>query len=213
MQAPDITLFQAESNQVASSSNNVMLVPNMRVLDRSTTDWDENSYVRAFSDAGHQVLKTGKGVRILIHETFGKDAELAEKIRIALNLEKTCIFTSEDPSVLKTEISNSCFLFGSRFHSLAGALSTATPVVSIGWAHKYAQLLADFGVEQFDIKSQSDAERIPSLIAHLLQDGNRSKVVADLIARKKALAAQNDAMWNEVIKTLQDVESRGGREG
>ena len=209
LQAPDITLFQNETEHHQSATVNsglansdVIFVPNIHVLDRGSTDWDENSYLRTFSEVGQQVLKAGKGLQIVVHETFGKDAELAEKIRAELQLDESSIFTSEDPSELKAKISSSCFLFGSRFHSLAAALSTATPVVSIGWAHKYGQLLSDFGVEQFDIKSKLDSGRIPQLIQQLLQSENHTEIVKLLKSKKQTLVDQNQSMWDDVIKTL-----------
>lgn len=38
-------------------------------------------------------------------------------------------------------------MLGSRFHALIAALSSGVPSVAIGWAHKYPELLGEFGME------------------------------------------------------------------
>lgn len=39
-------------------------------------------------------------------------------------------------------------MLGSRFHALIAALSSGVPAVAIGWAHKYPELLGEFGMER-----------------------------------------------------------------
>ena len=197
--APDITLFQSEAlNQNSPDrSNTVVLVPNMRVLDMGT-DWKEATYLAAMIDVGNRALANQYNVEIMIHETLGQDASLAEKIREGLGLSSSSIFANEDPKKLKEKISQSAFLVGSRFHSLAGALSTLTPTISIGWAHKYGQLLSDFGVGDFDIPSAADAHKIPSLIDSLLDDTQRKSITDRINDHKIKLTETNEAMWDRV---------------
>ncbi len=208
--APDITLFQPDAHPGGgpagsdddSSTRKVLLVPNMRVLDMGTA-WDEAKYLEMFKGAGRQAINAGYQVQILIHETFGKDAMLARNIARDLSLPESCIFGHSDPKVLKQEIAKGAFLLGSRFHSLASALSTGTPSIAIGWAHKYGELLKDFGVAEFDIPSVDDSERIPSLVSQLLQDTQRKQIVSRLQQSKISLAKTNAEMWHEIFNLLE----------
>jgi polysaccharide pyruvyl transferase WcaK-like protein len=42
-------------------------------------------------------------------------------------------------------------LVGSRFHALISAICKRTPVVTIGWSHKYEEVLAEFGISDYVI--------------------------------------------------------------
>ena len=53
--------------------------------------------------------------------------------------------TAED---LKAMIGACDLMLGSRFHALIAALSSGVPSVAIGWAHKYPELLGEFGMER-----------------------------------------------------------------
>ena len=199
-QAPDITLFQKGAD-TRDRGNDVMLVPNIRVLDKGT-DWDEKKYVEMFHSVGTMAKKAGYGIQILIHETFGQDAAIADKIRSSLNLPASSIFADPSPTKLKKKIASGAFLVGSRFHSLAGALSTATPVIAVGWAHKYKELLSDFGVGRFDVSSAAVSDSIPGLVNELLDSEKRDAIIGDLKQAKDRLTGINSAMWNDVFDLL-----------
>jgi colanic acid/amylovoran biosynthesis protein len=59
----------------------------------------------------------------------------------------------------------------SRFHAMVGALSLAVPVVVLGWSHKYAEVMARFGLEDkvTDYKALSREqlrEAVEDTVAH-----------------------------------------------
>jgi colanic acid/amylovoran biosynthesis protein len=54
-------------------------------------------------------------------------------------------------ATLKAMIGQCDLVVGSRFHSLVAALSQGVPSVALGWAHKYVELLGDFGQEDLVI--------------------------------------------------------------
>jgi colanic acid/amylovoran biosynthesis protein len=201
--SPDITLFQKNLGVESSpdQKQEVIIVPNMRMLDMDTP-WEETQYVSTLSAIGRQAIEHGHVVTVVIHEAQGKDFYLAQQICHQLSLPESRIFTNPDPKLLKAKIAEGIFLAGSRFHSLAAALSTHTPVIAIGWAHKYGQLLNDFGVESFDIKSPADAKRIPLLVDALLDNSERSNLVNTLKEHHEDLAIKNKKMWDEVVTLI-----------
>lgn len=68
-------------------------------------------------------------------------------------------------------------LVTSRFHGMISALSLTVPVMVIGWSHKYAEVLAEFGLEDFAVDFND-----PTL--------DMQAMINDLVARKDAVQAQ-----------------------
>lgn len=56
-----------------------------------------------------------------------------------------------DPRVLRAVIGGGRLLIASRFHAMISGLATRTPTVVVGWSHKYHEVLAEFGLEDFVI--------------------------------------------------------------
>jgi colanic acid/amylovoran biosynthesis protein len=69
----------------------------------------------------------------------------------------------------------------SRFHAMVGALSLAVPVVVLGWSHKYAEVMARFGLEDkvTDYKALS-REQLRSAVEDTVE--NRDEVAAAIRA-------------------------------
>ena len=63
----------------------------------------------------------------------------------------TVINESLDPRCLRELISEGDILITSRFHAMISALATSTPVLVVGWSHKYAEVLDQFDVAEFAI--------------------------------------------------------------
>lgn len=54
-----------------------------------------------------------------------------------------------DPLLLRAIIGNARLFVGSRFHSVVGALAMGVPSLTIGWSHKYREMAALLGIEQY----------------------------------------------------------------
>jgi len=66
-----------------------------------------------------------------------------------------------------------CDVFvASRFHAMISALAQATPVVVIGWSHKYGEVMADFGVEEF---ATALADATPAKVGALVDRATRER--------------------------------------
>lgn len=50
------------------------------------------------------------------------------------------------PAELRALIARSQALVTSRFHAMISALATSTPLLVVGWSHKYEEVLDDFGL-------------------------------------------------------------------
>lgn len=208
--APDITLFKKPAHQNVQppvfdsnkSQEFAALIPNIRVLDRSMTNWTRPAYVDCLKKVAQQTIESGKNVAILVHETGGADEELAMEIEQSLESKQVRTISSDSPLELKQIIGQARYTVGSRYHSLAASLSMGVPAIAIGWAHKYSELLADFGIPEFDVDSPESSQLIPGRIEQLLNDEYQSQIRQTLAERLRELEVANKNMWEQVEHLL-----------
>ncbi|RMG73302.1 MAG: hypothetical protein D6711_11095 [Chloroflexi bacterium] len=79
-------------------------------------------------------------------------------------------------------------LVTSRFHGMISGLSLGIPTAVIGWSHKYWEIMAEFGVEDFAIDF-SDAESAVKMIHELIR--SRDEIQAQL--RQKLPSVQQSS--------------------
>ena len=73
------------------------------------------------------------------------DGELAQQIANRSQVE--LVEGDPSPAQLRAALAACDAVVTSRFHAMVSALATATPVMVIGWSHKYREVLAQFGLE------------------------------------------------------------------
>jgi polysaccharide pyruvyl transferase WcaK-like protein len=80
----------------------------------------------------------------------------------------------------------------SRFHAMVGALSLSVPVAVLGWSHKYAEVMARFGQEQWvmDYKELSREELRRQVEAVFAQRADVRAQVLERLPEVKASAAR-----------------------
>ena len=104
--------------------------------------------IELFHKAGEIMCENNISPKALLHEPQ-EDKALADELASRLNCP---IIELEDAREIKSFISNSYITITARFHGLVSALSTGTPVMAIGWSHKYQELLQDFNAENLMYK-------------------------------------------------------------
>jgi len=106
------------------------------------------------------VERTGQHVVILAHSARpGRPEGRLNDIPVCVEIHQrvadpqavTLIAESLDPEVLRAIISRASCVVTSRFHAMISALATATPVLVVGWSHKYAEVMEEFGLARFVI--------------------------------------------------------------
>lgn len=164
-QAPDIAfLFQPDPNGsklvadlgIDPDRPLVAISPNMRVYERTGGEGLENTYGRALIHIGRRFLSQGVQVLLVPHEILPPSEEryddryLCGLIADALDSEHVgAVTTDRSAEEIKAMISACDLMLGSRFHALIAALSSGVPTVAVGWAHKYPELLGEFGLERY----------------------------------------------------------------
>lgn len=107
------------------------------------------------------------------------------RARIGDHPDVMAIEESLDPRVLRSLVGSGRFLLASRFHAMISGLATRTPTVVVGWSHKYREVMAEFGLEEFVVPFSEfnvDSLHALSLRAHEERDDIAARIGAALPA-------------------------------
>lgn len=188
--APDFTIgLKPDGIESPISGEFGALVPNAKML--SHTQLSLEDYTHFLADGAAELRAQGLRAVVVIHEH--NDRALAKALAQRSEVET---FESADPLVLKRVLSDARIVVASRFHALVSALSSRTPVVALGWSHKYAELMDDFGASAW---MTDGSDNIAARIRATLSDADTA---ARLDARVPELLAHNERMWAEVESAL-----------
>lgn len=176
----------------------VAVVPNVRMT-TSTNNVVAPAYVPYLVKVIEIVRDLGLEPIIVVHET-DTDRDLAVAISERAGGVRTVL--EADPLRLKGMLAASRLVVASRYHAIAGALSSRVPVLASGWSHKYSALLADYDSQDLLVGPNElrtvDAERIGSLV-----DGDaRRHAIARIAAAANRVEDQVRAMWDDVRAEL-----------
>ena len=136
------------------NENFITITPNMQIYRRTDGDQNGNSYVRSLLEIVELFLGLGVNIVLIAHEMSYKrqnDYELCQMIKDQFSLDEKIFIVDAHNSaaVIKRIIGMSEFLVSSRYHSLVAALSMRVSVFTIGWSHKYTDLLKSVGLSKF----------------------------------------------------------------
>lgn len=200
--APDITIFcDPLPPDAPPAKPYACLVPNMRMRDKAAETWG-GDYDRAMVEAAKALQQHGIQPYVVIHDGGGEDLAVGQEIAEQASLSDEFVYRESDPRKIKGFIAGARMLIGSRFHALVASLSTATPAIALGWAHKYEHLLQDFGVSDYCASHTEGVAGVLERIERLADPAINEQVSEELKRRKASMQVQNDQMWDEVLKCL-----------
>ena len=202
--SPDITLFEGSKSLRLSDSKEVGIIPNMRMLDRSP-EWQDR-YIETLRDVCVHLRADGYSTTLFVHDNAGEDIKVAVSLREILPFEIE-IFEEDDPWLLKDRISKLHLVIGSRYHGLVAALSCRIPIVVLGWAHKYKELLYDFDLEDHCIDPSMDISAIVKMVDRACSSRINNKLRQSIDIKLQGLLVKNETMWDSVTG---DIASREG---
>jgi coenzyme F420-reducing hydrogenase beta subunit/polysaccharide pyruvyl transferase WcaK-like protein len=97
-------------------------------------------------------------------------------------------------------IARSDVLVTSRYHAMIAGLSLAVPTVVLGWGHKYAETLADFGVQHFSADFNDPAVDFISLVKEALE--KREEIHTQIDAGLKRVRSISETQFKYLEKFL-----------
>ena len=134
-------------------------------------------------------------MELVVHDSSGDDLEVARELSLKFGLS---VIELDDPFKLKSVLSDYLFVVGSRYHALVAALSNSTPVIALGWSHKYDELLADFEVSEFIINEELPKLQMKKLVSSLFNLNTNNLIRETLEKTAKEKEIENRAMFQKV---------------
>lgn len=186
----------------------VAIAPNVRIYERTSGEGIDNLYVQIMADAADYFLQRGISVLLVPHEIRADnditmdDRRLCDLIRQKLGspphlASANGSMPSED---MKAMIACCDLLFGSRFHTIIAALQSRVPVVVIGWAHKYSELLKDVGLEEYGFEYTQPLSDLHTTLENAWE--NRAVLRQKIDQRVALLEASVSEMFDRVASYL-----------
>lgn len=174
-------------NTINIDDNSIGIVPNSKVLDRMKS----SEFYALYDSIIESAININKKVYILRHSD--QDKSLCREIANKFDENPDVFLLSEDfnPIELELIIEQFDYLIGSRYHSLIHAYKNNRPVIAIGWATKYKELLYDFDQSDyfFDARETIDIDRLKQTIIEL----NKSYTYESAhIAQRRSDILEND---------------------
>lgn len=198
--APDITqdfsvMRGGKGKGIKTTRRRLAIIPNIRMKSSAKFD-DVSDYLRVLEQAASS--EYFDEVIVVIHDDTGEDYDL---VQLSAKLAALQCLNLKDSAALKSELSNFDIVVGSRYHGLVAALTQGIPVVSIGWSHKYRELMRDYGVGEFYYNDSEDS--ISNLIAKLMIDDNYRKTQKAILSSNKLNSNKLNSLWAQFADCLQ----------
>lgn len=132
----------------------VAIIPNLRVVERTNYNKIYSIYKLMIS----KLIDAKKIVYILRHSH--EDLIVCEKIKRFFPNERNVKLIPDDLNAIELEniIKQFDFIIASRYHSIIHAYKNGVPVLVIGWATKYFELLEDFDQLDYFFDGRDDID-------------------------------------------------------
>lgn len=127
------------------------IVPNMEIYKRTKGMGNENIYVKFLARICDVIQHELNASILFLPHRYKDDMRIINLIMESLDQTEQVYTINEDYSAseLKALIGQMDLLIASRYHSAIAALSMRTPVMVLGWSHKYVELMTMIGHEDY----------------------------------------------------------------
>lgn len=197
VQCPDFTVLLDKYNteDLKIQKNRVIIIPNVRMLDK-TDNYISNWYTNFLKSTCKYLSLKNEKIYFLIHGDSG-DKELAQAI-VKHSGVKADIIEEKNPLRIKSIISTSKIVIGSRFHGLVSALSQSIPSLGTGWSHKYQRLFEQYDCPNYLVSPNTSDKEVFDLIDSMLDSCKRADLVNSLSTASNNNKERVREMWHEI---------------
>jgi colanic acid/amylovoran biosynthesis protein len=148
-------------------TNSVAIIPNQKL-----TVHGNNNLYEMYNKIIQFLLDNNKNVYLVHHSK--EDLKICSKIQKNFENNENVILIKNELNSLELEslLLNFDFIIASRYHSIVHAYKQGIPVIALGWATKYKELLNIFGQSDyfFDIRSPLDLDLLLNRISKMIKD-------------------------------------------
>lgn len=154
--------------------NSVGIIPNKKAIENSNHDQIYEIYKNIID----KLIVAQKTVYVVRHSY--EDLQLCKKIKSLFIDNENVIMISDDLNAIELEniIKQFDFVVASRYHSIIHSYKNGIPVISMGWATKYHELLSEF--EQldyfFDVRSEISKKQIEDKLSDMMSKYKIEKI-------------------------------------
>ena len=139
--------------------HSVAVIPNLKNSYYGDKEWLNRIYERTI----RRLRESGKTVYIICHSS--EDKNICESMKKNLfKDDENVIFLEDELNCFEFElfVRKMDFVIASRFHAIVHSFRQRVPVIAIGWATKYKELLTIVGQDQFqfDVRETNEEIRI-----------------------------------------------------
>lgn len=204
--APDIThlLAGVAPSDPHAWSRRVCLVPNARMIDR-TSDDEGRDYLTLMTCCARRATERGFEPVFVIHER--NDRPLVTRLQESLDFDMPVY--DEDALVTKGFLGAAYAVIGSRYHALLSSLSQGTPSIGTSWNHKYESMFADYGCPELVLNpATTDESELDRKLDLLLSPESRSRLNEVLKEAAEVQKARVSEMWVQVGNELQSGSAK-----
>ncbi|MET0742879.1 MAG: polysaccharide pyruvyl transferase family protein [Microvirga sp.] len=172
------------------------------------------AYLDAFADLVQRIEAAGHGVVMFPNATRAGDRDglrnndlpvirrLVDALAARGSANARAVVDGDIDAVSIKEIIARCDVtIVSRFHAMVGSLSLAKPTVVFGWSHKYAEVMGDFGMEQwvFDYTRLEIDEMFPGIARLILEHESAGARIAERLGAVRASAGIQIAAIQSIL--------------
>ncbi len=176
--------------------NSVCVVPDIKLIERV----DPNKIYSIYYNLIKILIGKKKNVYILTHSF--KDLEISVKIKKIFKENNMVTLIHEELNVFEIEdiIRKFDFLIASRFHSIVHAYKNGVPVLVIGWANKYIELLKTFNQIEYyfdirdNLKIESVSEKLEKMVMNYKNEKNKISLTFSNISINE--------IWTDLVQSL-----------
>lgn len=156
--------FNPAFANLGKQENRLAIIPNVKIREKYGDDAAAD-YIQLLSSLSRRVIwDYGLDVS-LIHHTAGKDEAMITGIASQIDADVSIV--KLDPLATRQYIGESQLVVSSRFHGVMNALTQNVPVISLGWSHKYSEIMKLYGAQDYSIIGTDYAE-VPKLLDTLI---------------------------------------------
>jgi polysaccharide pyruvyl transferase WcaK-like protein len=212
MQLSDAAIQRAERRLGKATGVRVAVIPSavVQAYAKSEGIAFETELIRFIDvlcdERGFEVVLIPHAIRPDAKASRMNDLPLCRSIHSSLKSKTRCRLVEESLPAgdLRALIELCDVAVTARFHAMVSALATTTPVLVIGWSHKYAEVLEPFGLEEqtMDYADLSADGLLRAFDATLL---NAPRIRSAIAAALPAVRSKSEENYEAVAGALRET--------
>lgn len=194
--AKDFTNLITGKKPSFDCSNQVVIIPNCRMLDKG----DADNYLPKLHTIIEYLLRNNQEVALLNHEG-DEDLQLCESLSQKFN--GLTVYDGYDALEVKGIIGSCKGLISSRFHGIVSGLSQGIVTLGTGWSHKYEALFNEYHFSDGLINTKADNSRLYSQLDYIVSEDKHVNAKSIISAKANEFKIQSNEIWSFIASEIQ----------